>query len=699
MKKSRLLFLLWGLIFGAALLCPEQVRAQASSVKIESYNDDSFARVVSEMTQETTGASARSSSVDVNGYNLKRLIVKVKDGNVDLTSYKATRIIRNQNNIYVMQFSSAADTKAAKTAISKLSAVEYVQTDSVIRVQSSVSGVTQSASTATGSSSSLSWGTSYIGADSYADGVKKSNSSASIKVAVVDTGVYSSHSYLSGRIASGGYDYVQNDSSPTDLNGHGTHVSGIIVDATPGLNVKILPVRVLDANGEGFGINIANGISYAVKKGAKVINLSLNVDDGVHDYYLHDVIEDAVKAGVTVVVSAGNASSSVANSCPADLTDVIVVGAIDQNGIRAYFSNYGQKLDVVAPGVDILSTYLKNQYIYMDGTSMAAPHISALAAMLKMMNPSYTPAKIEYVLKQKCRDLGVTGWDKYYAHGVPDLSTIKIYPATSISLNKTSASVTACQTVSLTATVKPTNATVKTITWSSSNTNVATVSNGMVIAKAAGTATITAKTANGKKATCTITVKQAPMMPRTSFRMYSYNPTTQKCAVKITTFKSSTGTQVQLQNENKQTIATKTGAGNSTVYFTNLSSQKIYYYRARTYYDINSTRVYGTWSCRRVFSTAKVTVSKVSGGKAVSVKIPNVVGVKKFNVWISTTSSTSGFKKVGAVLPGKSLYLSIINGSAFDSYNTGQKFYVYLVPDLVRDGMLDEVFVKTTFTR
>lgn len=699
MKKTKTAFVLLGLLLSAVFLCPGKVNAAAKQVKVETYNDDSFASVISEMTKETDSVQGRASISSVSPYELKRLIVKANRSDIDLTVYNAERIVKNSNNVYVMQFASAEDTKKAKTEIEKLSSVAYVQTDSVVKLQGTVTGSGQTTVSKSGSDSHFSWGVSYIGADSYAEGVKKANSSASIKVAVVDTGVYSSHSFLSGRITSDGYDYVQNDRTPNDQNGHGTHVSGTIVDSTPGLNVKIIPVRVLDANGEGFSLNISNGIDYAVRKGAKVINLSLNMDGGVHDYYLHDVISNAVAKGVTVVVSAGNSNTSVEHSCPADMTEVIVVGAIDGDGKRAWFSNFGQKMDLVAPGVNIFSAYLGNQYAYMDGTSMAAPHITALAAMLKMMNPSYTPAKIEYVLKQKCRDLGAAGWDKYYAHGVPDLSTIKIYPVTSVALNRTSASLTACQTVSLTATVKPTNASVKTITWSSSNTNVATVSNGMVIAKAAGTATITAKAGSGKKATCTVTVKAAPIMPRTSFRMYSYNPTTQKCAVKISTFKDSTGTQVELQNENKKTIATKTGAGNTTIYFTNLSSQKIYYYRARAYYDINSTRVYGTWSYRRAFSTAKATVSKVTNGNAVSLKMPSTAGVDKFTVWISTTGNKNDYMRVGAVLPGKSLYLSVINGKKFASYGKGQTFYVYLVPQLTREGTLDEVFAKTTFVR
>ncbi len=346
----------------------------------------------------------------------------------------------------------------------------------------------------------LSWGVTKLGADAFA----KTIGSGSITVAVVDTGV-ANHSFLSGRIVSG-YDYIDNDADPTDLNSHGTHVAGTIVDCTPGLNVYIMPVRVLGADGSGTNTTVGLGIRYAADYGAKVVNLSLG---GGHSNYLDESVKYAINKGVTVCVAAGNEYSDTIYSCPAHMMEPIVVGAVDKYDSKANFSNYGDSLDVVAPGVGITSCVLNGQYDTYDGTSMATPHISAVAAMLILKQPGKTPAQVESLVKSSSRDLGSTGWDKYYGYGMPDLSRVSdvVIEPTGIRIEPAELSLNVGGSTRLSAYISPSNATDLSVYWSSSNSGVASVdSNGYVTAISQGNAIIYAQTGNRISASCPIVV-------------------------------------------------------------------------------------------------------------------------------------------------------------------------------------------------
>ena len=366
-----------------------------------------FAGALSDLIKENPVQS--SSAIAANdSYYTGRLIVKMKSGDPDFSGYDPSAVLESDDGITILQFKTSEASKKAFQDISNRSDVEWVESD-----QYAGKSETDDDTMARDARNALSWGVSRLGCDTYA----RKTSSTQITVAVVDTGV-SSHSFLSGRIVSG-YDYVDNDSDPSDLNSHGTHVSGTIVDCTPGLNVKIMPVRVLDASGSGYMTTIATGIRYAVDHGAKVINMSLG---GGHSSYVDTYVQYAVDHGVTVVVAAGNNSGNTSSFCPAHITNAIVVAALDDSETRAYFSNYGNSVDVAAPGVDIVSCIPGGSYASYDGTSMATPHVAAIAAMVMINNPGITPAAVEQKIKNCARDLGTSGWDMYYGYGIPDLS-------------------------------------------------------------------------------------------------------------------------------------------------------------------------------------------------------------------------------------------------------------------------------------
>ena len=264
----------------------------------------------------------------------------------------------------------------------------------------------------------MSWGVSGTHADAYADDLKSRNKTSAVKVAVVDTGVDSTHKFLKGRVKSG-YDFIDNDIKPSDGNGHGTHVSGTIVDCTPGLNVQIIPVRVLGNDGSGTTLTVGEGVRFAADHGADVINLSLG---GGHSNYLDECIQYAIKHNVTVVVAAGNEHANTRYACPAHIAKCITVSAVDQSKERAYFSNYGEAVDIAAPGVGIKSCIPGNKYATWNGTSMATPHVAAAAAMILLDNPGLSPNQVESKLRSAATDIGASGWDEYYGAGYLNLN-------------------------------------------------------------------------------------------------------------------------------------------------------------------------------------------------------------------------------------------------------------------------------------
>ncbi|MGP4108764.1 S8 family peptidase [Virgibacillus sp. L01] len=238
------------------------------------------------------------------------------------------------------------------------------------------------------------------------------------EIAVLDTGVDYRHEDLNDKTILG-YDFVQNDYKPMDRNGHGTHVAGTAAAETnngigiAGMapNSSILAVRVLDARGSGSLADIADGIIYAADYGAEVINLSLGCDCDTQT--LENAVNYAWNKGTVVVAASGNDGVSTTFE-PASYENVIAVGAVDSNNQIASFSNYGEWVDVMAPGVDIASTYLRDGYVYMSGTSMASPHVAGLAALLA--GQGRNNAEIRAAIENTADDMNGSGY--YFEDGL-----------------------------------------------------------------------------------------------------------------------------------------------------------------------------------------------------------------------------------------------------------------------------------------
>lgn len=276
------------------------------------------------------------------------------------------------------------------------------------------------------------WGPQKVGADWAWNATMGSNS---VLVAVIDTGIDYMHPDLAANYVPLGYDWANNDPDPRDDFGHGTHCAGIIAAVLnngvgiAGLaQVRIMSEKVLDNQGGGYSDWLASGIAHAVDQGANVLSISLG---GYGDSEIvHDAIKYAYSRGVLIVAAAGNDNSNV-KPYPGGYDEVVAVAATDQNDNKASFSNWGDWIELAAPGVSVLSTmptyhvtlndygYSMN-YDYLSGTSMACPHVSGIAALVWSQYANRTRDWLRMWLRYTADDLGDPGFDEYYGYGRVD---------------------------------------------------------------------------------------------------------------------------------------------------------------------------------------------------------------------------------------------------------------------------------------
>jgi uncharacterized repeat protein (TIGR02543 family) len=253
-----------------------------------------------------------------------------------------------------------------------------------------------------------------------------------VVVAVIDSGIDIDHPAFRGRILSNSFNshtlqvgltHVRDDS------GHGTEVAGAIAAATVGGNnvhgiapdVELLIIKAfVGGNWHGTSDTWLRGINYAVENGVHIINMSFgrgHSGASSPDDLERSVITNAVNNGVTIIASAGNESGEVIH--PAAYPEVIAVSATKQGfAFELWYSNYGSEIDVAAPGTDIYTTVIGGAYGFSFGTSMAAPNVAGVAALIKAQNPEYTPAQIRSVLQGTAMEAGTLGRDDYFGYGI-----------------------------------------------------------------------------------------------------------------------------------------------------------------------------------------------------------------------------------------------------------------------------------------
>ncbi|MDE5413999.1 S8 family peptidase [Alkalihalobacterium chitinilyticum] len=247
------------------------------------------------------------------------------------------------------------------------------------------------------------WGIGHIQAPTVHSWGNRGNG---VKVAVLDTGI-ATHEDL--RI-SGGASFISSEPSYQDYNGHGTHVAGTIAGLNNSYGVigvapsaNIYAVKVLDRNGSGALSSIIQGIEWSVSQNMDIVNMSLGTSSGSTS--LRQAVDNAYNRGLLLIAAAGNTGTS-GIMFPAAYNSVMAVGAVDSNNNRASFSTYGSQMEIVAPGVSVLSTYTSNRYVSLNGTSMATPHVAGVAALVKAQYPWASNGQIRQRLRDTATPLG-----------------------------------------------------------------------------------------------------------------------------------------------------------------------------------------------------------------------------------------------------------------------------------------------------
>lgn len=244
------------------------------------------------------------------------------------------------------------------------------------------------------------WGIGRIGANL----VWRQSRGKEVKIAIIDTGIDFSHPDLADNVQAG-INLFNPQLLAGDDHGHGTHIAGIIaaVDNDAGVvgiasDAHLYPVKALNQRGEGSLADVIRALDWCIEKRMDVINMSFGIDR--RSQALHTAISRTVQAGCMVVAAAGNHGGNKTVDYPAAYDEVIAVGATDEHDNIVWFSSRGPEIDLVAPGTRVLSTSTGNSYLRLDGTSMAAAHVSgALAILLKVLKKSSKETVLKYILK------------------------------------------------------------------------------------------------------------------------------------------------------------------------------------------------------------------------------------------------------------------------------------------------------------
>ena len=392
------------ILCGVLLISGLPVFAQATETEGNEVSLEEFTNQLSDMIDEydngtsveeepTSSVSSFSVCADeedetdeVVSYSTDRLIVKAEG---DIDTLDAVACVEGYNDWHILQFDNTESAEEALEYYENCKNVEYAQEDGIVRLKDF--GVRENFTSAQHTES--------VQDDAYTLGfaqlrqkLEDSNTTYSqkITVAVVDTGIAYDHDFLKGRVDPNGFNAIDSSASCYDDNGHGTHVSGIVAAHTLD-NVTIKPYKVLNYKGEGTWAQVVLGIEAAIADDVDVINMSLGGDGRIP--IVDEVLEKAHKAGIILVAAAGNDCSYMdyARYTPACCDNVITVMAFDHwMRQKAGFSNYGSMCETAAIGVSVISTWLNNSYYIADGTSMAAPFVSAAVTYLILDKPSIT---------------------------------------------------------------------------------------------------------------------------------------------------------------------------------------------------------------------------------------------------------------------------------------------------------------------
>ena len=339
-----------------------------------------------------------------NEFQTARLIVK-SSGAVPHDG--AVSVAEGFNDLHILQYATPADAYAAYQRFSGDAQIAYVQPSHRV----SVCAETAAASYNT-------WGADCIGVKDFMNTYLNAEVLPEVIVSVIDTGINMVPALFEGRILDNGINISDSgDDTVEDDYGHGTHCTGTICELTPS-TVKIIPVKVFDLNGTASDEQIYLGIVYSIEQGADVINMSFG-GLGVSPLEI-EALDIAEEHGVVCCAAAGNNSDDAVYYYPGGFASCITVGAVDSDMELGSFSNFGRMIDVVAPGVGVLSYVLGEEETLesWNGTSMATPHAAACCALLRTYDPEMSPRRVEAILQRNAVDLGDAGFDETFGWGL-----------------------------------------------------------------------------------------------------------------------------------------------------------------------------------------------------------------------------------------------------------------------------------------
>lgn len=354
-----------------------------------------------------------------NPYSTNSLIVEASNENI-FDNYESISSVKQiTEKLYIVKYSNASETKNGCEEFKDNEDITNIIKDHKVQILDN-NVYAQSVS-----SENVAWGVSTTGLGHYALKLDYAENDEEITIAVLDTGINSSHqafavSETADKIDFNySYNYINETTDVTDDNGHGTAVAGVIAESTS-YNIKIVPIKILNGDGEGTLANILEAIE-DVYKYVDVINLSLGMDSNDLSTSEKSVLEKFFKEvynyGTIVVCAAGNESTDVCY--PASISYTLAASAIDSNENIASFSNYGDEIDFALPGVSLkLPSYSGvNSYTTVSGTSFSSPFLASAVALVKA-DYNYTRiSDIVDVLKENAEDLGDSGKDQYYGYG------------------------------------------------------------------------------------------------------------------------------------------------------------------------------------------------------------------------------------------------------------------------------------------